>query len=138
MLRYFKTDGKKVVTFEGYSGSGYEHPDQVLEVARKILSSFDPNKTVINIGGTPEGIGAVYELAKSMGFETTEIESTQGKGAATSSYVSRIFYIADSMWGGVDPKTHHLSATSESIISASDEIYAMGGGPVAPTKSKQQ
>jgi transaldolase len=51
----------------------------MLEKAGHILDEFDPSKTIVNIGATPEGIGAVYELAKRRGFTTTGIVSTQAK-----------------------------------------------------------
>ena len=51
----------------------------MLRKAGRILDEFDPSKTIVNIGATPEGIGAVYELAKRRGFVTTGIISTQAK-----------------------------------------------------------
>jgi len=36
----------------------------MLASAERVMSEFDPAGTIVNIGATPEGIGAVYELAK--------------------------------------------------------------------------
>ena len=36
----------------------------MLAGAERVLSEFDPGRTIVNIGATPDGIGAVYELAK--------------------------------------------------------------------------
>jgi hypothetical protein len=66
----------KVLTFAGYSGAQYEDAEAMLEHASRILDGQDPAKTLINIGATEVGIGAVYELAKRKGFTTIGIAST--------------------------------------------------------------
>ncbi|MEX1348673.1 MAG: hypothetical protein AB1Z31_13160 [Desulfobacterales bacterium] len=76
---FFETQNKDVVTFVGYSGAEYEDKVAMLEKAGRILDEFKPSKAIVNIGATPEGIGAVYELAKRRGFMTTGIVSTQAK-----------------------------------------------------------
>jgi len=76
---FFTGKGLTVLTFLGYSGAEYENKAMMLEQATQILSKFGPKKTIVNIGATPEGIGAVYEVAKRKGFLTTGIVSTQAK-----------------------------------------------------------
>ena len=76
---FFETQNKDVVTFVGYSGAEYEDKVAMLEKAGRILDEFKPSKAIVNIGATPEGIGAVYELAKRRGLMTTGITSTQAK-----------------------------------------------------------
>jgi len=61
---FFENAKKDVVTFVGYSGAEYEDKAAMLEAAGRILDEFDSSSAIINIGATPEGIGAVYELAK--------------------------------------------------------------------------
>ncbi len=78
---FFKGKGLQVLTFLGYSGAGYENMELMIEQATRILEQFDPEKTMVNIGATPEGIGAVYEVAKRKGFTTAGIVSTQAKAA---------------------------------------------------------
>jgi LmbE family N-acetylglucosaminyl deacetylase len=60
--------GKEVVTFVGYSAAEYENDTAMLTNARDVLSHLDPKTALVNIGGSPEGIGHVYELAKKNGF----------------------------------------------------------------------
>jgi hypothetical protein len=73
----FRERKKTVVTFLGYSGAGYEDPAAMLQKAGEILREFDPAKTIVNIGATADGVGAVYQLAKDRGFETSGIVSTR-------------------------------------------------------------
>lgn len=130
---FFTGTGKTVLTFVGYSGAGYEDPVAMLAEAERILSESDPNKTIVNIGATPDGIGAVYEIAKRKGFLTTGIVSTQARqyNVALSPYVDRVFYVEDATWGGYLKGTERLSPTSEAIVEASDVVIGIGGGEVA-------
>src|SRR4051794_14847549 len=61
---FFAKQQKTVVTFMGYSGAEYEDNAGMLKRAGANLDTLDPKKTIVNIGATPDGIGAVYELAK--------------------------------------------------------------------------
>lgn len=130
---FFAGKAMRVLTFLGYSGAEYENKAMMLEQASRILDQFDPKKTIVNIGATPEGIGAVYEAAKRKGFLTTGIVSTQAKAsnAILSPCVDIVFYIRDSTWGGFRPGTEDLSPTSEAMVENSDELIAIGGGEVA-------
>src|SRR4249920_3748814 len=65
-----------VLTFTGYSGAQYEDPAALREHAARVLEGQAPAKTLINIGATADGIGAVYEVAKQKGFTTLGIVST--------------------------------------------------------------
>jgi len=130
---FFESEGKTVVTFVGYSGSGYEHPDEMLEQAGRVLDEFDPDTTIVNIGVTPDGIGAVYELAKQRGFVTSGIVSTQAKesGVDPSPFVDHAFYVEDATWGGRLEGTDRLSPTSTAMVECSDVFVGIGGGEVA-------
>jgi hypothetical protein len=68
---FFKGKQKTVLTFVGYSGAGYEDEASMRKQADRILSEFDPAKTIVNMGATPDGIGAIYELAKRKGCVIT-------------------------------------------------------------------
>src|ERR1051326_6224524 len=72
---FFKSLGKKVVTFFGYSVD-YEDQNTMLKTAKDALSLYSPNNVLINIGATAGGIGAVYPLAKELGSTTTGIVSS--------------------------------------------------------------
>ena len=129
---FFESQEKEVVTFIGYSGADYEDKAAMLEKAGHILDEFDPSKTIVNIGATPEGIGAVYELAKRSGFTTTGIVSTQAKkyDAELSPYVDYVFYVEDTTWGGFIEGGNRLSPTSTAMVKNSDVLIGIGGGEV--------
>jgi hypothetical protein len=130
---FFKSQQKAVLTFIGYSGAGYEDEASMRKEAEHVLSEFDPAKTIVNIGATPDGIGAVYELAKRKGFLTTGIVSSQARqhNVKLSPYVDHVFYIEDKSWGGFVAPTKELSPTSRAMVENSDLIIGIGGGEVA-------
>ena len=129
---FFEGENKEVLTFVGYSGAEYEDKAGMLATAETILKEYDPAKTIVNIGATPEGIGAVYELAKRRGFVTTGIVSTQAKehDAALSPCVDQVFYVEDATWGGLIAGTDRLSPTSKAMVENSDRLIGIGGGEV--------
>jgi hypothetical protein len=130
---FFERQNKKVLTFAGYSGAGYENEALMLEQAERVLEEFDPAQTIVNGGATAEGIGAVYALAKRKGFPTTGIVSSQAKqyNAELSPYVDYVFYVEDATWGGFIEGSEQLSPTSKAMVENSDIIVGMGGGEVA-------
>ena len=123
---------KDVVTFVGFSGSEYEDKSAMLRKAGRILDEFDPSKTIVNIGATPEGIGAVYELAKRRGFVTTGIISTQAKkyNVSLSLCVDYVFYVEDATWGGLIEGSDLLSPTSTAMVENSDIMIGIGGDEI--------
>ena len=129
----FSERDQLVVTLSGYSGSGYEDEDALMRRARALLGEYDPASTIINIGATAVGIGAVYEIASEMGFETTGIVSSQAleSEAVFSPFVDRVYVVADDQWGGLIEGTEVLSPTSEAIVAVSDVYLAIGGGAAA-------
>ena len=130
---FFESEKKAVVTFVGYSGAEYEDKAALLEKAESVLDEFDSSKTLVNIGATPEGIGAIYELAKNKGFITTGIVSTQAKeyDAKLSTCVNYVFYVEDATWGGFIEGSDRLSPTSTAMVENSDILIGIGGGSVA-------
>lgn len=130
---FFKSAQKTVLTLVGYSGAGYEDEALLLRHAETILNEFDPKKTIVNIGATPEGIGAIYEMAKRKGFVTAGIVSSQARqhNVKLSPYVDRVFYVEDATWGGFVAGTKELSPTSKAMVENSDIVIGIGGGEVA-------
>ena len=130
---FFGAPDKLVLTFVGYSGSGYEDAAGMLARARQVLDAHDPARTIVNIGATVDGIGAVYELAKDRGFPTAGIVSTQAQalGATLSPFVDDVFFVEDDSWGGFLEGTHRLSPTSAAMVEYSDVLIGIGGGEVA-------
>lgn len=132
MQAFFRDAGKTVLTFAGYSGAGYEDPAAMRAAAQRVLDEFDPARTLVNIGATEEGIGAVYELAKRRGFVTTGIVSTQARESKTplSPHVDHVFFVEDASWGGLQ-EDGKLSPTSQAMVDHSSVMVAIGGGEVA-------
>jgi hypothetical protein len=129
--------GLQVLTFAGYSGTGYQDAAAMQALAGRILDAEDPAQVLVNAGGTAEGIGAVYRLAKGRGFATLGIVSTLARdaGVALSPCVDLVFFVPDTTWGGLlpaaDGRPARLSPTSQAMVQASDRMVAIGGGEVA-------
>lgn len=130
---FFTSRGWRVLTFLGYSGAGYEDADTMLRQADRALEHLDVNHTVVNIGATEAGIGAVYEKAKARGFKTAGIVSSQARDEKVplAPCVDYVFYVPDRTWGGYDKEQDKLSPTSDAMVTASDELIAIGGGDIA-------
>ena len=133
VVDYFRKQGKTVVTFCGYSGLGYEEPEEMLRHAREILKQYDPKKTIVNCGAMSIGIGQIYELAKSHGFSTSGIVSSLAKESPRdiSPHVDVIFFVKDETWGGILKDADRLSPTSQAMVSSTDVMIGIGGGEVA-------
>ncbi|MEB3156960.1 MAG: hypothetical protein VKO26_05935 [Cyanobacteriota bacterium] len=131
---YVRGQGKAVLTFVGYSGTGYESPERLTDQAMRILERQDPARTLINSGATAEGIGAVYALAKQRGFTTIGIVSSlaRDRSVAFSPCVDQVFVVKDTTWGGRLPGQRALSPTSRALVDTSArEVVGIGGGEVA-------
>ena len=124
--------GRPVVTFVGFSGAGYEDALAVERAIAKVLDGVSPASVLICAGATPEGIGAVYPLAKKRGFTTIGIVSAiaEKEGATFSRDVDMVFVLADDAWGGLKADGT-LSPTSSAMVGAADEMIAIGGGEIA-------
>lgn len=131
--RWFQRQARRVVTFTGYSGAGYEDDARMRTIVERELSTLDPSRTIINAGATAEGIGAVYPTAKRLGFSTTGIVSSQAleASARVSDQVDHVFYVEDDTWGGFRPGTAELSPCSRAMVDVTDEFIAIGGGAIA-------
>lgn len=131
--QFFSSKGWRVLTFLGYSGAGYQDADAMLRQADRVLGQLDVDKTIVNIGATAEGIGAVYEKAKERGFKTSGIVSSQARTEKVplAACVDYVFYVPDRTWGGYDKEQRKLSPTSDAMVTASDEMIAIGGGDIA-------
>jgi hypothetical protein len=123
---------RRVVTFVGFSGAGYEDADALARIVAHTLSSYDPRSVTICIGATTEGIGAAYPIARQRGFRTLGIVSSRAQedGVTLSSDVDIIYVIPDTSWGGNLPDGR-LSPVSAAMVEAADEIIAIGGGDIA-------
>jgi hypothetical protein len=133
VIAFFRDQEKNVLTFYGYSGMGYEDEGAMLQIARKVLSGYPPETTLVNIGATSVGIGAIYPLAKSMGFETTGIVTTMALDdpEGISDAVEHVCFVKDNQWGGKLPGSDKLSPTSKAIVACSDVLVGIGGGGIS-------
>lgn len=124
--------GRPVLMFGGYSGAGYEDEAALLAIARATLAAEDPRQVLVAAGGTAEGIGAVYVLARAMGFGTLGIVSTlaRDEGVALSPAVDIVFFVADASWGGRQADGR-LSPTSQAVVAVGTRFVAIGGGDIA-------
>lgn len=129
---FFKRQGKTVLTFFGYSAI-YQDEAGLLKIAREVLSQHAPQSTLVNIGATRGGVGAVYPLARSMGFRTTGIVSTQALDypGEISPAVDQVCFIEDTQWGGKLPDSEELSPTSKAMVACSDLLVSIGGNDIA-------
>ncbi len=127
-----RSAGRRVVTFSGFSEGGYEDRARFEQLVVDALSQLDPQQVVVCSGGTAEGIGAVYPLAKGRGFGTIGIVSAlaEREGVPFSDAVDAIYVIEDDAWGG-RRGDGSLSPTSYAMVRAADDIIAIGGGPIA-------
>ena len=131
-VSFIRSLQKTVLTFIGFSVD-YEDQKRVLEIVRNVLAKHSPDLTLINIGVTQGGVGTVYPLAKSMGFVTTGIISTEAFAfyKDISVDVDHICFIKDRLWGGYLPGSRELSPTSRAMIDCSDLFIGIGGNDVA-------
>ena len=129
---FFKGQGKTAITFFGYSVE-YENQKAMLKIVKDLLSEYSPDTSLINIGATQSGIGAAYPIAKSLGFITTEIVSSQAIQYLDdiSSAVDHVCFVIDSQWGGKLPNLQELSPTSQAIVACSDILVGIGGGEIS-------
>ena len=135
VVMFFKSLEKTVLTFYGYSGLGYEDEKGMLEIAQKVLSGYSPETTLVNTGVTKVGCGAIYPLAKSMGFVTagivTNLALEHPAGiAGISEAVDHICFVKDKQWGGKLPNSQELSPTSKAMVDCSDILVGIGGGGI--------
>jgi hypothetical protein len=132
-VSFIRSRSKMVLTFYGYSGMGYEDEDIMMGTAREVLSQYRPEKTLVLSGATEVGIGAVYALAKSLGFETAGIVTSKAaeKPEEISPFVDHICFIKDTQHGGKLPNSNELSPTSRAMVDCSDIMVAIGGNDIS-------
>lgn len=128
-----RAGGRQVLSLHGYSGAGYQDPAAMLALAGRLLDAEDPARVVVSSGGTAEGIGAVYALARQRGFATLGIVSTLARDAQVplSPCVDTVYFVRDASWGGMDPASGQLSPTSQAIVGVGDRFVGIGGGDIA-------
>src|SRR5882672_6144920 len=117
LASYFRRPGVTVLTFLGYSAADYEDRDAMLAAAARVLDQYPAATTIVNIGATEPGIGAVYAIAKRRGYSTSGIVSSQAKkeNVPLAPCVDTVFYVDDDTWGG-ELSSGKLSPTSQAMV----------------------
>lgn len=133
VTEFVASSGMSLLTFVGYSAAGYEDEAAMLAQADQVLARHDPAHTMVNIGATPQGIGAVYELARRRGYFTLGIVSSLARdaGERLSPCVDLVIFVRDTQWGGRLAGSPALSPTSQAIVANSLAIVGIGGGDIA-------
>jgi hypothetical protein len=129
---FFESIGKKVISFFGYS-QDYENEPALLNAAKDVLAQYSPETALVNTGAARGGIGAVYPIAKAMGFITTGIVSSLFLEYLDeiSNAVEYVCIIRDNQWGGKLPDSNTLSPTSRAMIMCSDVLIGIGGNEIS-------
>ena len=127
---FFTTRHQTVVTFLGYSGAEYEDPAALVRHATAILDRLDPKRTIVNIGATRDGVGALYDPAKKKGFATSGIVSSQARDGPAA--LARPTTCSSSMMrgGAVLAGMKAAGAGVGRDGGVSDRLVAFGGGEV--------
>jgi len=133
ILAFFKGMNKTVLTFYGYSGVQYQDEKGMLQIAENVLSKYSPKTTLVNIGATSAGIGAIYPLARAKGFITTGIVATRSlkHPESISEAVEYVCFVPDEQWGGKLHGSDELSPTSKAMVACSDILVGIGGGDIS-------
>jgi hypothetical protein len=129
---FFRSRRKAVVTFLGYSVD-YENEKAMLKIAEDVLAGYSPETSLINIGATTGGAGAIYPIAKALGFTTTGIVSSLALQYIDdiSTTVDHVCFVLDSQWGGKLRNSNNLSPTSQAMVACSDIFVGIGGGEIS-------
>lgn len=132
VVEYIRSVRPRVVTFVGFSGTGYQDQEALHEAIRAELDLLSPHSTLICAGGTRDGIGAVYAIATQRGFRTAGIVSSQALSQRTmfSTECEVVLVVEDASWGGRQ-SNGRLSATSQAMVDACDVMIGIGGGSIA-------
>lgn len=129
--------GEKIITLGGLS----QHADKadLLSLVRRELAKIPAKQRsgyVVNMRGTPDGIGEAYTVAKKMGFKTAGIISSQGRdllGLKATRNIDTLVIVKDSAWGGARSGASvssfdDLTPTSKAVVGVSDQMLYVGSG----------
>jgi hypothetical protein len=132
VFAFFRSQEKTVVTFLGYSVD-YENEKAMLDIVEDVLAGYSPETSLINIGATKGGAGAIYPIAKAMGFTTTGIVSSLAIQYLDdiSKAVDHVCFVMDTQWGGKLSDSNNISPTSQAMVTCSDIFVGIGGGAIS-------
>jgi hypothetical protein len=118
---------KKVISFAGFSASGYKDLAALVRHLTSILSIYqqEADNYIVNAGCSRQGIGVVYTLSRMVGIETMGLCVKRVESSSYCEYLDHavIFDEKDNRrYGG--PTT----VCSQSLVNISDHCYFLGGG----------
>ncbi|MBV8045276.1 hypothetical protein [Pluralibacter sp.] len=132
------TRDKHVMVFSGFSGLGYSDSAslkaQLSSALDEAINRYGAHHLCVVAGATPEGIGAVYELAKNKGVGTLGIVSEHARGGVAQD-CDRVIFVNDpgASWKVLDETGASYMvyvATKQNGLSRTGEFLAYGGGVV--------
>lgn len=135
------TKNKHILVFSGFSQLGYRDIPSLEKALNEIISNaiqdHGINHLCVAAGATSEGIGRVYEIAKSWNIATLGIVSEQAKSNASSTAKNcdEVIYVPDptGSWKTLDNEGKSYMvyvATKKESISRTGEFLAFGGGKI--------
>lgn len=125
---------KRVIVFGGFSGLGYEDIKKlkttVKERVQKDIDQYGLENVAVVAGATSDGIGACYEVAKSLGVATYGIVSEAGKKYGSDKFCDKTVFTSDpnNTWQVLDSNG---SSYMVDISKINGSLVYYGGGDVA-------
>lgn len=131
-------EGKNVVVLGGYSGAGYQNPEELKKYIRRIVSMSGPD-TLFVIGGTGDGIGEAYkwipEIAKELEMKNIETAGIVSRNAAKYGIAKQDYVVfvdtpvdGDKAWEVMDGDRSLMVKFAEDTHG---QMAYFGGGPVS-------
>lgn len=138
-IKHLQSVRKEIITFIGYS-TPYNDPQELECVLTDTLTTKNPGDTLVVAGATTVGIGAVYKIAKSLGFETLGVvsEIAKQRNVEISPDCDLTLYIKGSdRWGGYKDGTKCLTPTSQVLVNCSPVAIRCGGGDTSKAEASE-
>lgn len=139
--------GKYAIVLVGHSGNGYQEGNNALCVSirnkiEEIMSSrgLKSDEVIIIAGGTPEGIGAAYEVASDMRLDSLGIVASQGEEYCSRQCRTLIIMLNqdENDWRTTLPESNEEMVVTALHVAQDTgqggELLAYNGGPQAYTE----
>jgi hypothetical protein len=135
LIEKAKSDGKTVVILGGYSGQGYENPDELKKYIREVLNQAGDN-TMFVIGGTEGGIGDAYkwipEIAQEMDKKNVETAGIVSRNAAEYGVAKQDYIVfVDTDVNDWEVKKDGRSLMVDIAAQTQGQMIYFRGGPIS-------
>jgi hypothetical protein len=121
---FFSAQSKTVLTL-GFSVS-YENENNMLHIARVILSGHSPETALVNIGATEGGIGAVYPWQSLWDHHCRDRFTKAWMTAQKSARRSITSVLLPTISGAESCPIGRAFATSKAMVACSDVMIGIG------------